>query len=193
MTRDLSKRRNEPASEPASEPARGSSRGSASAPGRGPGVESSRRPARKLDSARAVARLLDRSFRVPGTSFRFGLDPLLGLLPVGGDVVAALGSGYILYVAWRNGAPGSMIGRMLGNVAVDTVVGSVPVLGDLFDAGWKANARNVAMLEEWLGEVGSQRSQSPAVLVGVIATLVLLLVGIVAVFWWLARAVFQGA
>lgn len=144
-----------------------------------------RRRPQKLDSARAVARLLDRSFRIPGTSFRFGLDPILGLLPVGGDVLAALGSGYILYVAWRNGAPGPVIGRMLGNVVLDTVVGSVPVVGDLFDAGWKSNARNVAILEGWLGEAGSRRKQSPLILLGIIATLLLLLAGIVALFWWL--------
>lgn len=150
-----------------------------------------KRPPRQLSRARTVARLLDRRFRVPGTSIRFGLDPVLGLLPVGGDVIAALGSGYILYVAWRNGAPGSLIGRMLVNVVVDTVVGSVPIVGDIFDAGWQANARNLAMLEEWLGEEGSQHSHSPAILVGVIATLVALLAGVVGLFWWLGTLILQ--
>lgn len=151
-----------------------------------------RRP-RQLNRARSVARLLDRSFRIPGTSIRFGLDPLLGLLPVGGDVVAALGSGYILYVAWRNGAPGPLIGRMLVNVLVDTAAGSVPVLGDLFDVGWKANVRNLSMLEEWLGEEAPPRSHGPVLLVAVIAALLALLVGVAAVFWWLATLVFGGS
>jgi len=141
-----------------------------------------------LRGARSVARLLDRQFRVPGTSIRFGLDPLLGLLPVGGDIVAALGSGYILYVGWRNGAPGALLARMLANVAADLVVGSVPVIGDLFDAGWKANARNVALLEEWLGEVPSGRPGSRIVLAALGVALLLLLAGAVAVFWWLATA-----
>lgn len=147
------------------------------------------RPPREVGRARHVARLLDRSFRIPGTSIRFGLDPLLGLLPVGGDVIAALGAGYILYVAWRNGAPRALIGRMLANVAVDTVVGSVPVLGDVFDAGWQANARNMRMLEEWLGTEASRHPQSRVVLVALILALVLLLVGVVAFFWWLTTLV----
>lgn len=146
----------------------------------------------ELRGARSVARLLDRQFRVPGTSIRFGLDPILGLLPVGGDIVAALGSGYILYVGWRNGAPGALLGRMLANVALDTVVGSVPVIGDLFDAGWKANARNVALLEDWLGEESSGRPGSRIVLVALGVGLLLLVVGVVAVFWWLATALLGG-
>lgn len=148
------------------------------------------RRTRQLGTARALAHLLDRSFRIPGTSRRFGLDPVLGLLPVGGDVVAALGSGYILYVAWRNGAPGPMIGRMLFNVVMDTVVGAVPVLGDLFDGWWQANARNIRMLDDWLQEEGPRRHHSRALLVGMIGTLVVLLAGMAFVLWVLARAVF---
>lgn len=152
-----------------------------------------RRPPRKLDRARTVARLLDRSFRIPGTSLRFGLDPILGLVPGAGDVVAALGSGYILYIAWLNGAPGSMIARMMMNVLVDTLVGAVPVVGDIFDAGWQANARNVALLERWLDEEGSQRHHSVAILVGVIAGLLLLLAVVVAVLWVIVETLLQGA
>ena len=152
-----------------------------------------KKPPRQLDSARAVARLLDRSFRIPGTSLRFGLDPILGLLPVGGDVLAALGSGWILYVAWRNGAPAGMIGRMLGNVLVDTLVGAVPVVGDLFDAGWQANARNVAMLERWLGAEGSQHPHRPAILVGIVVALLLLVAGVVGLVWLVFDVVFRGA
>jgi hypothetical protein len=151
---------------------------------------STRRTTPQLGRARTLARLLDRSIRVPGTSFRFGLDPVLGLLPVGGDVIAAVGSGYILYVAWRNGAPAPMLRRMLVNVAVDTLVGSVPVLGDLFDAGWKANSRNLGMLEEWLGETPTRSAQSPAVLVAIVLVLALLVGGLAALFWWLATLVF---
>jgi hypothetical protein len=107
---------------------------------------------------------------------------------VGGDVIAALASGYIVYVGWRSGAPGSLLTRMLANIAADTAVGSVPVVGDLFDAGWKANARNVALLEEWLGEEPSGRPGSRLVLVALGVALLLLLAGVVAGFWWLASA-----
>ncbi|HUG39455.1 MAG TPA: DUF4112 domain-containing protein [Longimicrobiales bacterium] len=142
-----------------------------------------RRPPRQLDRARRVAGLLDRRFRIPGTSFRFGLDPIIGLLPVGGDALAALASGYILYVAWLNGAPGATIGRMMGNVLLDTLVGAVPVVGDLFDAAWHANSRNVALLEEWLGEEGSQGHHSAAILVAVLVGLLVLLAAVVALAW----------
>ena len=147
---------------------------------------------RKLDHARAVARLLDRSFRIPGTSLRFGLDPILGLLPGGGDVLGALASGYILYVAWLNGAPGSMIARMMMNAVVDALVGAVPVVGDIFDAGWQANSRNVRLLEGWLDEEGSQRHHSVAILVAVIVGLLVLLAGVVAVIWVVLETLFQG-
>ena len=148
---------------------------------------------RRLEGARAVARLLDRRFRIPGTELRFGLDPILGLIPGVGDVVGALGSGYILYVAWLNGAPGSMIGRMMLNVVVDALVGSVPVIGDVFDAGWQANARNLRLLERWLDAEGSGRHHSVAILVGVAVGLVVLLAAVVALLWVIADALLQGA
>ncbi len=146
------------------------------------------RPGR-FGRAKTLARLLDRSLRVPGTSIRFGLDPILGLLPVGGDVAAALGSGYILFVAWRSGAPKELIGRMLVNVLIDTLVGSVPVLGDLFDAGWKANSRNMALLESWAGPAREAHRRSVLVLVGIVVALAALVVGLAALFWWAVRAV----
>ncbi|MBW3553633.1 MAG: DUF4112 domain-containing protein [Gemmatimonadetes bacterium] len=151
-----------------------------------------RRPPRNLDSARAVARLLDRSLRIPGTSLRFGLDPILGLIPGIGDAAGALASGYILYVAWLNGTPGSMIGRMMLNVGVDALMGAIPVIGDLFDAGWQANARNVALLEKWLDDEGSQRHHSVAILVGVMAGLLALLAGVGWVLWVMLGALLQA-
>lgn len=90
--------------------------------------------------------LLDSAIVVPGTNFRFGIDPLLGLFPGGGDVVGAALSGYIVYEAWRMGVPLSGIARMITNVAADTLLGAVPVAGDLFDAFWKANLRNIEIL-----------------------------------------------
>lgn len=105
-----------------------------------------------LSRARTLTRLLDSAARVPGTSFRFGLDPLLGIIPGLGDVTGAALSGYLVVLASRAGAPKSTIVRMLGNVAIDTVVGALPVLGDLFDASWKANTRNLALLERHLGQ-----------------------------------------
>ncbi|MFC6975594.1 DUF4112 domain-containing protein [Halomicroarcula sp. GCM10025709] len=94
---------------------------------------------------RRVARLLDDSVRLPLTRFRIGLDPLLGVLPVAGDAVAALLSLYIVAEAARLGISGRTLARMLLNVGLDFAVGSVPVIGSLFDALWTANERNAAL------------------------------------------------
>ena len=110
------------------------------------------RPDRKLDGLRAFARVLDSAIAVPGTKMRFGLDPVLGLIPGFGDLAGAAMSGYIVLAGIRNGASRVLIMRMLGNVAIDTLVGSVPILGDLFDAGWKSNMRNVTLLEQHLDQ-----------------------------------------
>jgi len=101
-----------------------------------------------LDRARMVGNLLDDAVTVPGTSFKIGLDPILGILPGGGDLVAAVGSLYIVFEAARAGVPRSELQKMLGIVAVDVVAGSVPIIGVLFDAFWKANKWNVATFEE---------------------------------------------
>jgi hypothetical protein len=101
-----------------------------------------------LARVRVVARLLDDAVRVPFTRRRVGLDSLLGLLPVGGDAVGALLSLYVVVEAYRLGASRRVLARMLGNLALDFVVGVVPVVGDVFDAVWKANQRNVALLED---------------------------------------------
>jgi hypothetical protein len=88
--------------------------------------------------------------RVPGIGTRFGLDAVLGLVPGLGDVAGAALSGYVVLLAARMGAPASVVGRMIGNVALDTLVGTVPLLGDLFDIGYKSNTRNVALLDGYL-------------------------------------------
>lgn len=100
-----------------------------------------------LDRAKTMGHLLDDAFRVPGTDFRVGLDPILGILPVGGDLAAAAASMYIVFEAFRAGAPRDVIGKMTALVAVDLVIGSIPVLGVVFDAFWKANKWNLSMLE----------------------------------------------
>ncbi len=104
----------------------------------------------QLQRLRRVGWILDSSFRVPGTKIRFGLDPIIGLVPGLGDLVAGAVSLYIIAQSARLGVPRSLLARMGWNVAVDTLVGEIPILGDLFDVGWKANMRNLALLEEHL-------------------------------------------
>jgi len=93
---------------------------------------------------------LDAGFRIPGTSLRFGLDPILGLVPGFGDAAGAVLAGWILVEAVRLGASRATVLRIAGNVALDAALGAVPLIGDIFDFAWKANLRNVALLERHL-------------------------------------------
>lgn len=97
-----------------------------------------------------LATLLDNSIRIPGTRIRVGLDGLIGLVPGIGDSLMLLIGLYVVVRARMLGAPMSIILQMLVNVALDFVVGSVPVLGDIFDIAFKANIRNVDLLRDWL-------------------------------------------
>lgn len=101
----------------------------------------------RLGALRHISRLLDSAFAVPGTSYRVGLDPILGLIPGLGDLVSPLFTIGILWQGRELGIPKGVQLRMIVNVAIDTLVGVVPVVGDLFDFAWKANDRNLALLE----------------------------------------------
>jgi hypothetical protein len=102
----------------------------------------------RLAHLRELSRLFDSSIRVPGTDYRIGLDPILGLLPVLGDVPGATVSAYIVAEAAAMGVPRETLARMGVNLVLDATLGSFPVVGDLFDAVWKANERNVRLLTE---------------------------------------------
>lgn len=97
-----------------------------------------------------LAWFLDSSIKVPGFNARFGLDGLIGLIPGVGDVISALISSVVISEAARMGAPKTLLLKMAFNVLVDTVVGAVPLVGDLFDFAWKANIRNVSLLNRYL-------------------------------------------
>jgi hypothetical protein len=137
-------------------------------------------PEQRVARTRRLAQVWDAALRVPGTPFAIGLDPLLGLVPGVGD---ALGAGVALWIvlqAARLGASASTLLHMLANVAIDALVGAVPVAGDLFDFAWKANLRNVDMLERHLADpVGAHRA-STRWLVAVGAVMALLFAGVVA-------------
>jgi hypothetical protein len=97
-----------------------------------------------------LAALLDSRWQIPGTSIRFGLDALVGLVPVLGDAATGLVSAYIVLRARSCGAGNGLVARMLGNVLLDTVVGSVPILGSIFDVYFKSNNRNMTLLRRYL-------------------------------------------
>ena len=97
-----------------------------------------------------LATLLDTAFVIPGTNIRFGIDAMMGLVPGIGDAITTAMSLYIVHEARQLGAPRHLIARMLANVALDGVVGAVPLLGDAFDVMWRANRRNMALLRNHL-------------------------------------------
>ena len=131
-----------------------------------------------LDNARRLARLLDTAVGIPGTKLRVGLDALLGLIPGAGDAIGAALSGFIIVAAARAGATRATLLRMAGNVAIDTLIGASPVLGDLFDVAFKANARNVALLERLSAEPAAVDRGSRRLGIVMVVALVLLLVGL---------------
>ncbi len=104
----------------------------------------------RLARLKKLAWLLDAQFGLPGTKFRFGLNSVLGLAPLAGDVLLGAVGLYIVAEARALGAPTALLGRMMANIAVEVAGGSVPILGDLFDMAFKANLRNLALLEDFL-------------------------------------------
>lgn len=102
----------------------------------------------RIERLDRLATLLDTAFVIPGTNIRFGADALIGLAPGIGDSVTTALAAYIVYEAHRLGVPRRVLIRMIGNVAIDGIVGAVPVFGDVFDVAFRANRRNVRILRE---------------------------------------------
>lgn len=100
-----------------------------------------------LRRLRQFSDLLDNAVAIPGTNYRVGIDPLLGLLPGGGDTLGAILSAYIVLQAAQLGAPRATLVRMVFNILLDSLVGTIPLLGDFVDVAWKANSKNMALLE----------------------------------------------
>jgi hypothetical protein len=131
---------------------------------------------RDLSGVRRLARVLDAQFRVPGTDWRFGIDALIGLVPGIGDVIGVVLSAYIIVVAARQGVSKATLVRMMINVGIEALVGAVPIFGDIFDAAFKANLRNVALLEREV-EAGRPLASSRFGAFVVVALLAVLSVG----------------
>src|SRR5882762_8964364 len=134
---------------------------------------------------------LDAGIRIPGTTLRFGLDPILGLIPGAGDAAGAVLAGWILVAAIRLGASRATVVRIAGNIALDAAVGAVPLLGDIFDFAWKANLRNVALSERHLeAPERAERADRSFVLL-VVCGVLALAVGLVVAGILLTRWVFR--
>lgn len=160
-----------------------------------PATTPSRVPAladdRALDGYRKLAHVFDELFRIPGTQFRFGLDSLIGLVPGAGDIAVSALGGYALLLAFKLRAPFSVLTRMLMNIGVDTLFGAIPLLGDLFDATWKANTKNRRVLEAWLADPGRTERRSKWTIVLFAGLFLLLVAGSLWLAWtvlaWLLR------
>lgn len=103
-----------------------------------------------LKRLRQLSRILDKVVTIPGTPIHIGLDPLVGFLPIGGDILGVILASYIVIEAARIGVPKGILTRMVLNVIIDGLVGTVPIMGDLFDFAWTANEYNIKLLEEHL-------------------------------------------
>ncbi len=148
-----------------------------------------------------LARWMDSVFEIPGTRIRLGLDPILGLFPGLGDLLTTVVSLYILGAARRYGVPRITLARMAANVAIDVVLGSLPLVGDVFDVFWKSNVKNVALLRRHVmaapAEQRRARSGDWLFLAGLIVLLLVLLAGAIGVtygiLYLLGEALARGA
>ena len=143
---------------------------------------------RRRERLDRFAFLLDDAFRIPGTERRVGLDALIGLVPGIGDAAGALLSSYFLYEGARLGVSVATLLRMTLNIGIETGVGLVPVLGDLFDFAFKANDRNARLIERFLDDPESTHRSSRTVLTTVAVVLLLLMLALVVGIAWLVSA-----
>lgn len=133
----------------------------------------------------SLAKLMDSQFTIPGTNIRFGLDAIIGLVPGAGDFATFLISGYMVIVLAKNGASGFVLARMTLNILIDALIGSIPILGDVFDVAFKANQRNVKLIHEHYIE-GRHRGGAWKIILPVM----LLLLLVIAALAWLSYKIF---
>ena len=146
----------------------------------------------KAQRLEKLAWILDSVIPIPGTNWRIGLDGLIGLIPGVGDISAGAISTYILYQALRMGVPTMVVGRMLLNIVMESVVGVIPFFGDIFDFAFKSNKRNVELLREYVDQPDTVKRRSTFTVVltilGVLALIVALVWGMISLIAWLIQA-----
>lgn len=136
-----------------------------------------------------LAKLMDSQFRIPGTQIRFGLDSLIGLIPGAGDLSTFAVSAFMLSVMAKNGASGFVLARMVLNVMIDTVIGAIPLIGDLFDIAFKANQRNMRLMREYYTE-GRHRGGAWKIVVPMLILLFLFVGGVIYLTYRLIASLF---
>ncbi len=146
--------------------------------------------ARRLDALRSIRRLLDDAYRIPGTPIRFGWDPLIGLIPGLGDLVTGVLSCAIIVEAHRMRVPRVVVARMVLNIGIDLIVGVLPLVGDAADVFWKANSRNMALLERHAAVEAPASIGDWVFVIGILAFVVVMAVLPLIVMYWLVHRIF---
>lgn len=146
---------------------------------------------------RKLSHILDNAIPIPGTPYSIGIDPILGILPVGGDITAAFISGYIIYSAARLGLPKETLLRMVINILIDVFVGTIPLLGDVIDVMWKANVKNIELLESHLNIPRQESKKADSwfvflLLAGLSVVIILVVMFGIQVITWVVKAVIGG-
>ncbi|MEJ7823100.1 MAG: DUF4112 domain-containing protein [Chitinophagaceae bacterium] len=144
---------------------------------------------RGLKDIEKLAKLMDAQFKVPGTNIRFGLDSLIGLIPGVGDLSTFAVSGYMLWIMANNGASGFLLARMVLNILIDAIVGMVPLLGDIFDIAFKANIRNMRLMQQHYTE-GRHKGSAWKIILPVLIVLFVIIGGIIWLTYKLLAALF---
>ena len=158
---------------------------------------SSKSQAASLRRLRRISHLLDNAIPIPGTKYRIGLDPILGLIPGGGDLIGSIFAGYVVFKSAQMGVPQETLVKMAANIVFDTVAGTVPVAGDLFDVAWKANVKNIELLDAHLGSPEPAGKKANWLFVAALLLGLMLIVGgviflSVLFFGWVFRALTGG-
>lgn len=135
-----------------------------------------------------IAEILDSKFRLPGTKFRFGIDPLLGLVPFVGDITSFAISGYLIIFIAKKGISRKALIMMILNVVVDTVLGAIPIVGNIFDFTFRANRRNIRLLREHYEE-GKYQGSGTGIVLLIAGILVSLLILISILFGWMLSVI----
>ena len=146
-----------------------------------------------LRRLRRISHLLDNAIPIPGTKYRIGLDPILGLIPGGGDLIGSIFAGYIVFKSAQMGVPQETLVKMAANIVFDTVAGTVPVAGDLLDVAWKANVKNIELLDAHLGSPEQGKKADWLFVAALLLGLILIVGGViflsVMLFGWLFQVI----
>jgi len=145
-----------------------------------------------LRRLRQISHLLDNAIPIPGTRYRIGLDPILGLIPGGGDLIGSIFAGYVVFKSAQLGVPQETLIKMAANIVLDTVAGTVPVAGDLLDVGWKANVKNMELLDAHVGSPEPGKKADWLFVAALLLGLTLIVGGVIFLsvmfFGWVFRA-----